>query len=43
MNNHNISTLDLDSVANLLYGKNYNELEPHQQNDVRNTINNPDY
>lgn len=33
----------LNEVANLLYGKNYNELEPHQQYDVRETINNPDY
>ena len=33
----------LNEVANLRYGKNYNELEPHQQYDVRQTINNPDY
>ena len=33
----------LNEVANLLYSKNYNELEPHQQYDVRETINNPDY
>ena len=33
----------LNEVANLLYGKNYNELEPHQQHDVRETINNSDY
>lgn len=33
----------LNEISNLLYGKNYNELEPHQQFDVRNTINNPDY
>lgn len=33
----------LDEISQLLYGKNYNELEPHQQHDVQNTINNPDY
>lgn len=33
----------LNEVSNLLYNKDYNELEPHQQNDVRNTIDNPDY
>ena len=33
----------LNEVAILLYGKPYNELEPHQQYDVRETINNPDY
>ena len=33
----------LNYIANLLYGKNYNELEPHQQYDVRETVNNSDY
>lgn len=33
----------LDEVSQMLYGKNYDELEPHQQYDVQNTINNPDY
>ena len=33
----------LNEVAILLYGKPYNDLEPHQQYDVQQTINNPDY
>lgn len=33
----------LNYIANLLYGKNYNRLEPHQQHDVRETINNEHY
>lgn len=33
----------LNKVSNLLYGKDYNDLEPHEQHDVQNTINNPDY
>ena len=28
----------LNEVANLLYGKNYNELEPHQQYNVRESL-----
>ena len=33
----------LNYISNLLYNKNYNDLEPHEQHDVQNTINNPDY
>ena len=33
----------LNYISNLLYGKDYHNLEPHQQYDVRNTINNPEY
>ena len=33
----------LNEVAILLYGKPYNDLESHQQYDVQQTINNPDY
>ena len=33
----------LNEIAILLYGKPYNDLEPHQQYDVQQTINNPDY
>ena len=33
----------LDEIAILLYNKPYNNLEPHQQYDVQQTINNPDY
>ena len=32
----------LDEIAMLLYNKQYNDLEPHQQYDVQQTINNPD-
>lgn len=28
----------LNEVANLIYGKNYNELEPHQQYDVKESL-----
>ena len=28
----------LNEVANLLYSKNYNELEPHQQYNVRESL-----
>ena len=33
----------LNKIAMLLYGKPYNDLEPHQQYDVQQTVNNPDY
>lgn len=33
----------LDYIANLLYGKDYHELEPHQQYEVREALNNKDY
>lgn len=33
----------LNYIANLLYNKDYNDLEPHQQYDVKNTVNNPHY
>ena len=33
----------LDEIAMLLYNKPYNDLEPHQQYDVQQTANNPDY
>ena len=33
----------LNEIAMFLYGKPYNDLEPHQQYDVQQTINNPDY
>lgn len=33
----------LDEIAHLLYGKPYSELEPHEQYDVQQTLNNPEY
>ena len=32
-----------DQLALYLYGKKYNQLEPHQQYDVRQSVDNPDY
>ena len=40
----NINTMSkLDEISFFLYGKPYEDLEPHQQHDVQNTINNPEY
>ena len=33
----------LNEIAMLLYNKPYNDLEPHEQHDVYNAVNNPEY
>lgn len=33
----------LNYISNLFYGMDYCDLEPHQQNEVYNAMNNPDY
>lgn len=32
-----------NQLALQLYGKKYSELEPHQQYDIRQSVDNPDY